>query len=223
MSTPILIIEDNVKLAQNIASYLETEQFTANLAHTGDDGLTKAQTGEYAAIILDLNLPGKDGLEICRTLRATSHTVPILMLTARTGNQHIITGLDTGADDYLAKPFDLQVLLARLRALLRREAPHKSTLWELGDVTVNTSNHEVHKSGTLISLAPREYALLEYLLHNQGVAQDRTTILDEVWGEEPDLLFSQTVDVHVAYLRKKLGKDIIRTVPGTGYLIPDPS
>lgn len=219
----ILIIEDNVKLAQNIGRFLETERYTIALSHNGEEGLDNALNGSFDLIILDLNLPGRDGLDICQQLRAHDNNVPILMLTARTGNEQIIKGLNTGADDYLPKPFDLDVLLARVRALLRRKTLHKAPRFQLGAITIDTNTHQVFKNDQLISLAPREYALLEFLVQQQGVAQDRTTILEQVWGEEPDLLFSQTVDVHVAYLRKKLGKDIITTVPGKGYLIPETS
>ena len=215
----ILIVEDTVKLAQNIAAYLEAEQYTVTLAHDGDSGLALAKRGGIDLLILDLNLPGRDGLEICQLLRASGSSVPILMLTARTGTEHTVAGLNTGADDYLGKPFDLTELLARVRALLRREAASKDIVFTVGDVTLDTNTHLVTKGGSPVSLAPKEYALLEYLLRFRGLAQDRTTLIEEVWGEDSELLFSQTVDVHVAYLRRKLGKDLIQTVPGTGYVI----
>ena len=145
--------------------------------------------------------------------------MPILMLTARSAKRDVVTGLDAGADDYLVKPFDIDELLARVRTLMRRVTPERSALLQAGDVVLDASSCEVRKSGELVSLAPREFALLEHLLRNKGVVQDRVTLLEQVWGESDDLLFSQTVDVHVAYLRRKLGKALITTVPGKGYLI----
>jgi DNA-binding response OmpR family regulator len=146
--------------------------------------------------------------------------VPILMLTARSSKRDVVIGLDTGADDYLPKPFDLDELLARVRTLMRRATPERSATLQSGDVVLDANSHEVRKGGDLVSLAPREYALLEHLLRNKGVAQDRLALLEQVWGESEDLLFSQTVDVHISYLRRKLGKTLITTVPGKGYLIP---
>jgi DNA-binding response OmpR family regulator len=143
----------------------------------------------------------------------------LLMLTARSAKRDVVTGLDTGADDYLAKPFDLDELLARIRTLMRRTTPERTPRLESGDVVLDANCHEVLRAGRPVSLAPREFALLEHLLRNKGVVQDRLTLLEQVWGETDDLLFSQTVDVHVSYLRRKLGKTLITTVPGKGYLI----
>ncbi len=217
----ILIIEDQEKLAKNIAAYLETEFHTVSLAFDGEAGLHKALVDDYDLIILDLNLPKLDGLQVCSLLRKEGNTVPVLMLTARVGVEATVAGLDIGADDYLPKPFELSELLARIRALLRRQSPTKTPLLALADITLDTNTHEVRKAGALVNLAPREYSLLEFLFRHQGIAQDRLTILERVWGESPDLIFSQTVDVHVAYLRKKVGKTIIKTVPGKGYFVPE--
>ena len=148
--------------------------------------------------------------------------MPILMLTARGKRQEIVQGLNLGADDYLPKPFDLEELLARVRALLRRTGSTTEKGIELSarTVTIDTNTQEVRKDGEHMNLAPKEYALLEFLLRGKGTVQSRTAILEHVWGDRDELLFSQTVDVHVAYLRRKLGKDLIRTVPGKGYFIP---
>jgi DNA-binding response OmpR family regulator len=146
--------------------------------------------------------------------------MPILMLTARTKQQEIVHGLNLGADDYLAKPFDLDELLARIRALLRRQAEEKQPLLATGDITLNTNTQEVWKNGRKMNLSPKEYGLLDFLMRHKGVVQDRPHIIEHVWGGRDELLFSQTVDVHIAYLRRKLGKSVIETVPGRGYMIP---
>jgi DNA-binding response OmpR family regulator len=217
----ILVVEDNVKLAANLRDLLQLEGHAVVVAHDGEEGLRRALAERFDCIILDLNLPKMDGLAVCRALRCGDEPspVPILMLTARSAKRDIVTGLDTGADDYLAKPFDLDELLARIRTLMRRATPGRTPRLEAGDVVLDANCHEVLKAGRPVSLAPREFALLEHLLRNKGVVQDRLTLLEHVWGETDDLLFSQTVDVHVSYLRRKLGKTLISTVPGKGYLI----
>ena len=217
----ILIVEDNLKLAANLRRLLELEGHAVAVAHDGEEGLCRALAERFDCIVLDLNLPKLDGLAVCHALRAGDDPapVPILMLTARSSKRDVVLGLDTGADDYLAKPFDLDELLARVRTLMRRATPERSAALQSGDVILDANSHEVRKGGALVSLAPREYDLLEHLLRNKGVAQDRLTLLDNVWGESEDLLFSQTVDVHISYLRRKLGKTFITTVPGKGYLI----
>jgi len=217
----ILIVEDNVKLAANLRSILELEGHAVAVAHDGEEGLRRALAERFDCIVLDLNLPKLDGIAVCRALRGGDDPtpVPILMLTARSSKRDVVLGLDTGADDYLAKPFDLDELLARVRTLMRRATPERSATLQSGDIVLDANSHEVRKGGMLVSLAPREYRLLEHLLRNKGVAQDRLTLLDNVWGESEDLMFSQTVDVHISYLRRKLGRDLITTVPGKGYLI----
>jgi DNA-binding response OmpR family regulator len=219
----ILIIEDNVRLATNLRDLLELEGHAVAVAHDGEEGLRRAISERFECIILDLNLPKLDGLSVCRRLRedACVVPVPILMLTARGSKKDVVTGLDMGADDYLAKPFDIEELLARVRTLLRRTAPERSPVLCAGDVVLDANTREVLKKGQPVKLAPREYALLEHLLRNKGVVQDRLTLLEQVWGESDDLLFSQTVDVHVSYLRRKLGRGLVVTVPGGGYMIPD--
>lgn len=215
----ILVIEDQRDFAQNIKRYLETESYSVDLAFDGEAGLHAGLTSDYALVVLDLNLPRMDGLEVCRRLRQEGRTMPVLMLTARIGHQNAVAGLDSGADDYLTKPFDLEELLARMRALLRRGGESRSPVIAVGDITIDTNTHEVHQAGKLVALAPREYALLEFLALNRGVAKARLEIIELVWGEYDELMFSQTVDVHVAYLRRKLGKEIIKTVPGKGYMV----
>jgi len=216
----ILLIEDQQKLADNIRQFLELEHYAVTVAHDGKEGFEKAMTQEVDLLILDINLPGMDGYLICSMLRKQKKDMPILMLTARTSQQEIVHGLDLGADDYLGKPFDLDELLARVRALLRRQTAEKQPKLATGPVVLNTNTHEVLREGKRVDLSPKEYALFEFLLRNKGVVQDRPRIIEHVWGGRDDLMFSQTVDVHVAYLRRKLGKRVIETVPGKGYLIP---
>jgi len=215
----ILVIEDQQDFAQNIRRYLETESYSVDLAFDGESGLHRGLTEEYALVVLDLNLPRMDGLEVCRQLRRSGRSMPILMLTARVGHDSTVAGLDSGADDYLTKPFDLEELLARMRALLRRGGESRSPIVVVGDVTVDSNTHQVRKDGKLVALAPREYALLEFLALNRGVAKSRLEIIELVWGEYDELMFSQTVDVHVAYVRRKLGREVIVTVPGKGYMM----
>jgi DNA-binding response OmpR family regulator len=216
----ILIIEDQEKLAANIRQFLMMQHYVVTIAHDGKDGFEKAMTLEPDLIVLDLNLPGMDGYLICSMLRQNKKNMPILMLTARAKQQEIIQGLNIGADDYLTKPFDLDELLARVRALLRRNAAEKSPRLTIGSITLDTNTQEVWKGDKKVSLSPKEYALLEFLLRHRGIVKDRPSILEHVWGGSDALMFSQTIDVHVAYIRKKLGKKVIETVPGKGYMIP---
>lgn len=216
----ILLIEDQEKLAGNIKQFLEAEQYAVSLAKDGKEGFEKAMTQDIDLLILDINLPGMDGYVICSMLRQNRKNMPILMLTARAKQQEIVHGLNIGADDYLPKPFDLDELLARVRALLRRQSEQKDPSLMIGNITIDTNTHEVTRDGNKVALAPKEYALLEFLLRNKGTAQERPRIIEHVWGGRDELMFSQTVDVHVAYLRRKLGKEVIRTVPGKGYLVP---
>lgn len=216
----ILLIEDQEKLAENIRQFLELERYAVTVAYDGKEGFEKAMTQEVDLLILDVNLPGMDGYLICSMLREHKKNMPILMLTARTKQQEIVHGLNLGADDYLGKPFDLDELLARVRALLRRKSDEKQPQLTTGSIVLDTNTHEVRRDGRRIDLSPKEYALLAFLLRNKGTAQERPRIIEHVWGGRDDLMFSQTVDVHVAYLRRKLGKNVIETVPGRGYLIP---
>jgi DNA-binding response OmpR family regulator len=216
----ILLIEDEPKLAGNIKQYLEAETYAVTVEHDGRQGFERAMSQDFDLLILDINLPGMDGYVICSMLRQHKKNMPIIMLTARTKQQEIVHGLNIGADDYLAKPFDLEELLARIRAILRRKPSEKLTHLEAGDITVDPNTRKVMRKGKEVDLAPKEYALLEFLLRTKGAVQDRPTIIEHVWGSRDDLLFSQTVDVHIAYLRRKLGKSSIETVPGKGYLIP---
>jgi DNA-binding response OmpR family regulator len=207
-------------LAVNIRRYLELERCAASVCFDGAEGLRRALSHEFDCIILDLDLPQVHGLDVCRRLREARCVSPILILTASGTKSDIVRGLDTGADDYLVKPFDMEELLARVRTLLRRRGTAPNPVLRAGDVTIDTNTHEVRKGLEGVHLAPKEYALLEYLMRNAGVAQDRSTIIMHVWGEHSASIPMETVDVHVAYLRRKLGKELIRTVPGKGYFAP---
>ncbi len=216
----ILLIEDQQKLADNIRQFLELEHYAVTVCHDGKEGFEKAMTQDVDLLILDINLPGMDGYVICSMLREHKKNMPILMLTARTKQQEIVHGLNVGADDYLGKPFDLDELLARVRALLRRKSDDKQPVLKTGNITLDTNTREVRRKEKKVDLSPKEYALFDFLLRHKGVAQDRPRIIEHVWGGRDELMFSQTVDVHIAYLRRKLGKSTIETVPGKGYLIP---
>ena len=215
----ILLVEDHATVAENIRKFLELSQFAVTVANDGKDGFEKAMTLGIDLLILDVNLPGMDGYVLCSMLRQHGKKMPILMLTARAKQQEVVHGLNLGADDYLAKPFDLDVLLARVKALLRRRAEEKAPVLTVGKYTLDTNTQEVKKGKKQIPLSPKEYALLEYLIRTKGIVQSRQKILEHVWGARDELMFSQTVDVHVAFLRRKLGKSVIETVPGKGYFI----
>jgi two-component system, OmpR family, response regulator len=218
----LLVVEDEHQLARNIQKYLLLEQYAVDVAFDGGEGLEKALLNSYDCIVLDLNLPTMDGRQICTELRTLKNQTPIIMLTAQSGMEDIVSGLDTGADDYLTKPFEMEELVARIRAIIRRKSADSAPVLEAGGVRMDTITHRVERKGKEVRLAPKEFVLLEYLLRNRGRVAERTVILGHVWGVHEDaLLFSQTLDVHIAYLRKKLGKDLITTVPGRGYMISD--
>jgi len=217
----ILIVEDNERLAQNIKEYLEIDKYTAEFCMDGEKALRKALVNEYDLLILDWNLPGMSGIELCRSYRERGKKTPILMLTSRVNVDDKVEGLDTGADDYLTKPFSFEELSARIRVLLRRSSSDKATKIKIKDIEIDLISKSVSRSNAIIALSKKEFLMLEYLAHNRGKTCNRTQILDHVWGDlGEDLQFdSDTVEVHIAYLRKKLGKDIIETKRGFGYII----
>ncbi len=213
----ILIVEDEPDLLANLAQAVREEDFAVDTANNGKDGLFKAESADYDAIILDVMLPEIDGWQVLQKLRRQKRT-PVLMLTARDSIADRVHGLDTGADDYLTKPFDLNELLARLRALIRRSAGDPSPLLRIQDLEINTAAKCVSLSGQLISLTSREYALLEYLAHHHGQVVSRTILYEHLFDED-DTSLSNLLDVHVSNLRKKLGSSIIKTRRGLGYCI----
>ena len=211
----ILVIEDEPDLRQALAQSLREAGYAVDEAGDGRDGLFKATGAEYDAIVLDLMLPQLSGWDVLRELRKTRPT-PVLILTARDALPDRVRGLDSGADDYLIKPFELPELEARLRALIRRSAGQTTASIEIGDITLDTAERTVRKAGQVIPLTPREYALVELLAMHKGKLVTRTMIYDHLFDEADDSL-SNLVDVHVANVRKKLGKDFITTRRGEGY------
>jgi two-component system OmpR family response regulator len=186
-------------------------------AEAGDEGLHKAVTCDYDALVLDVMLPKLDGWQLLEKLREDKQT-PVLMLTARDASRDRVRGLDTGADDYLTKPFDLDELLARLRAIIRRAAGQAKSALRLGDVTLDTRARSVARDGKAVTLTAREYAILEYLALHRGEVISRTTLYEHLFDENDDTL-SNLVDVHVFSIRKKLGADVIATRRGQGYVV----
>jgi two-component system, OmpR family, response regulator MprA len=217
----VLVVEDDQPLVRILTKSLETHGFDVRAAADGEEGLRTAREGGFDAIVLDLQLPKLNGIEVCKQLRADGNSVPILMLTARSAVPDRIVGLDAGADDYLVKPFSLGELAARLRALGRRARPGDSDLLQAGPLTLDTAAREARVNGTPVELTGTEFALLEYLMRNPGQVLTRDQLREEVWGEgfEPA---SNVVDIYVHYVRRKLKQagleaDPIRTVRGLGY------
>lgn len=195
----VLIVEDTKDLATGLVRFLATKNISADVSFDGIDGMYKAATKYYDAIVLDINLPGKDGLEVCRDLREKEKDVPIIMLTSRSSKEDMITGLDAGADDYLVKPFDYDILVARLEALTRRTLKNKSTtILTLGDYSINLETVNVTSGDESIHLSSLEFDLLKYFAQNKGKVISRQELYEKVWGEfEGDFMFSKTVDVYI--------------------------
>ena len=218
----VLVVEDEPRLAHLLRRALEQDHHVVEVAYDGPDGLYQGETGSFDVIVLDIMLPEMDGIEVCRRLRAGRIETPILMLTARDAVQHRVEGLDAGADDYLTKPFAVAELLARVRALGRRRGPLADEVLRAGDLTLDLARHQVQRAGKIIDLTRKEFALLEYLMRNQGQVLTREQILDHVWGYDFASL-TNVVDIYIHYLRNKVekghGKKLIRTVRGVGYTI----
>jgi DNA-binding response OmpR family regulator len=216
----VLVVEDEVRLAQALRTGLTAEGFAVDLAHTGTDGLHMAREIPYDAIVLDIMLPGLSGYRIAQELRAAERWMPILMLTAKDGEYDEADALDLGADDYLTKPFSFVVLLARLRALLRRTAPPRPTVLAAGDLSLDPATREVLRNGDPIELTPREFSLLEFLLRRAGDVVSKTEILEHVWDAHYDG-DPNVVEVYVGYLRRKIdapySRQAVQTVRGAGY------
>jgi two-component system OmpR family response regulator len=218
----LLVVEDDAKLLRALDRGLKREGYAVDLASTGDDALEQAAACDYDAIVLDVMLPGCDGLTVCETLRRRDCWAPVLMLTARTEVGDRIGGLDAGADDYLVKPFDFGELLARLRALIRRGPSERPAVVDVGDLSLDPATRTVTRGGRRIELTAREFAVLEFLVRRAGQVVSRTELLEHVWDENYDGS-PNVVDVYVGYLRRKLdgeGDDrVIRTVRGAGFLV----
>ncbi len=216
----VLVVEDEVKMASLVKRALERESYAVDVAGTGQDALWLGTENDYDAIVLDVMIPEPDGFEVCRELRRRGRWAPVLLLTARDSVDDRVTGLDAGADDYLAKPFSFAELAARLRARTRRGVVARPTVLVVDDLTLDPATHEVRRGDTEIELSPKEFALLELFLRHPGEVLTRTAILEHAW----DFAYAGTsnvVDVYVRYLREKIdrpfGRETIRTVRGVGY------
>jgi two-component system, OmpR family, response regulator MprA len=220
----VLVVEDDPDIGDVVRRSLRREGYDVRLASDGSEALDEAAVFEPDAVVLDLGLPKVDGIEVSRRLRADGD-VPILMLTARDSVDSRVEGLDSGADDYLVKPFDLQELLARLRALLRRRPPRGSASLIVGDLRLNPATHEATRGDRVLELTAREFELLEFMMRNERLVVSRDKLLEEVWGYAP---FSETntVDVFVSNLRRKLESEgeprVLHTVRGAGYVMRAP-
>lgn len=213
----ILVVEDEPDLLRGLACSLRDEGYAVDTADDGEDGLFKAESVNYDAVVLDVMLPRLDGWEVLRRLRTIKKT-PVLLLTARDRTADRVRGLDTGADDYLVKPFDLSELLARLRALIRRSASQARSVIEIGDIRIDVAARSVSRDAEPVVLTAREYALVEYLALHRGEVVTRTMLYEHLFDENDDTL-SNLLDVHVSNVRKKLGHDFIATRRGHGYCI----
>jgi two-component system, OmpR family, response regulator len=220
----ILIIEDEERIGQTLKAGLTQEKYLVTHALDGSDGYLEAATGNYDLILLDLMLPGMDGISICKRLRAENIETPILMLTAKAQLEDKVTGLDAGADDYLPKPFSFDELLARVRALLRRPKGTLQTILGIDDLSLDRTSFEVIRGGKPLALTGREYAILEYLLLNKNKVLTKDQIINNVWDQDSDVL-PNTVEVNIRNLRKKVDlpfrnkHSLIQTVRGFGYRI----
>lgn len=219
----ILVVEDEMDLAHTLHTGLTAEGYSVDLAHDGRQGLWMARTSEYALVVLDLMLPGLNGYKVCAQLRREGNATPILVLTAKDGDWDQAEALDTGADDYLAKPFSYMVLVARLRALVRRAAAVAPPVLAVGDLSLDVAGRVCRRAGTRVDLTPREFAVLELLARRAGQAVSKTDLLYHAWpdrAEDPNL-----VEARVSALRKKVdaafGRQSLQTVRGTGYRLVD--
>jgi two-component system OmpR family response regulator len=216
----VLLVEDEVRLAENVRRGLDAEGFVVDVVHNGDEGLFNAEVNDYDVVVLDIMLPGLNGYEVCRRMRAAGVWTPVLMLTAKDGEYDQADALDLGADDYLTKPFSFIVLVARLRALIRRGGPVRPAVLEAGDLTLDPASRVVRRAGDEVSLTPREFGVLQFLMRHRGDVVSKTDILESVWDAnyEGD---DNVVEVYVGYLRRKIdqpyGRHAIETVRGAGY------
>ena len=216
----ILVAEDDRQMAGVLRRGLQEQGYAVDVASDGDDGLTLATSEPYDLVILDVMLPELDGLSLCRSLRTQHRSMPVLMLTARDTVDDRVAGLDSGADDYLVKPFAFRELLARVRALLRRDDLSKDPVLRAADLEVNTLTREVHRGGRSVELTSKEYAVLEYFLRHPNQVLSRTQIAEHVWDYD-FVAMSNVVDVYIRYLRRKLSDEseprLLHTIRGTGY------
>jgi two-component system, OmpR family, response regulator len=214
----ILVVEDEHKIANSIKRGLEQEGYAVDVAYDGEEGYDLASSESYGVIVLDLMLPKMDGMSICKKLRSEENHTPILILTAKGELNDKVDGLNSGADDYLVKPFAFAELVARIKALSRRPKEGLGTTLTSGDLVLDTINFSVKRAGREVTLSKKEFALLEYLLRHKGKVVTKEQIIQSVWDYEADIL-PNTVEVFVGYLRNKIGDSFIKTVRGFGYKI----
>jgi DNA-binding response OmpR family regulator len=218
----VLVVDDEVRLAQALRRGLQAEGFDVDVAHNGNDGFAMAQAEAYDAIVLDILLPGMNGYRVCGELRKAGNWTPILMLTAKDGEYDEAEALDTGADDFLSKPFSYVVLVARLRALLRRSSSSGAPAVEVGDLRLEPATRVCRRGDVPIELTPREFSLLEALMQRAGQAVPKQELLEQVWGTEVD---PNVLEVYVGYLRRKIDQPFdrksLQTVRGVGYRLTD--
>jgi two-component system, OmpR family, response regulator len=211
----VLVVDDERSLAHALQRGLVAEGFAVDLAHDGERGLELARFGDYDAVVLDIMLPRRNGYDVVTALRAEENWTPVLLLSAKDGEHDVADGLDVGADDYLTKPFSFVVLLARIRALIRRPATPRPPTLAVGSLTLDPSTREVTVDGAGVDLTVREFALLEYLMRHRERVVGKVELLDHVWeGDDVNV-----VEQYVGYLRRKLGRDVIATVRGAGYRV----
>ena len=220
----ILLVEDDTAIARSLKEGLEDESYAVDVANDGSEGYRTAAADDYDVIILDIMLPEMNGYEVCRALRNDGNKTPILMLTARDAERDIVEGLDTGADDYLAKPFSFDVLLARIRALLRRPNEKLEEIIQVGDLKLDPSSKRVTRASQEISLTAKEYGVLEYLMRNKGKVLSKEQIISHVWDFDADVL-PNNVELFIMFLRRKIDKPfkskLIYTVSGFGYKLEE--
>jgi DNA-binding response OmpR family regulator len=221
----ILLVEDEIKMAAFIKDALTEDHYTVDVVGDGNEALVQAEINSYNLFILDIMLPHKDGLTVCRELREKKIDTPVLLLTAKGKLRDKVRGLDLGADDYLAKPFEIEELLARVRALLRRDKKNKSAVLQVADLTLNQATQEVTRGGKSIELTSKEYALLRYLMMHANEVVPRTMIIEHVWDVD-SAAFTNVVDVYINYVRGKVDKGfscpLIHTVRAVGYMLKEP-
>ncbi|MFW6126045.1 MAG: response regulator transcription factor [Chloroflexota bacterium] len=218
----ILVVEDERELAAALATGLQRQGYAVDVAYDGEEALVFAEVNDYDLIVLDLNLPKIDGVEVCRRLRSSGSPAGILMLTARSGLDDRVSGLDEGADDYLVKPFHFPELLARVRAILRREAQTRHPILRSGGLVLDPNAQRAFFTNAEVLLTTKEFAILSYLVRNAGRIVSQEELLEHVWNQDADM-FTQTVKVHIKNIRKKLNAvgagDLISTVKGRGYML----